>query len=804
MFFKMLKNDLKQHKGLNIILFIFIVCSSVISVVAANLMYMEMQGRKQTDEITNVANVTVDASVGMGHFEEKKDDLNNWIQSSDLVQDGEIKEYIRLIDDEVSINGRYTSEDGFPEHKTFNLSTMSKKINLIYNDSDNPFRLDTGEIAISMDMAKMACVKRGDTIRITTQMGSVYEFKIAEIYKRPSVDQNEELLISDVDFEMLKSEYPYRFYRLLLNVQNINFKNRIGDELRDQNMVKSCNSWAYTPGIDGNYTVVVAISYFLVIMSVVVILIMLITIRFMMLAAIKQEEKEIGMMRAIGVDSWRYRWMFAATYLVFAIVGGIIGIVAGVPLSRYAICQFCQDLIVKDHNMVIYIALAVSIFLIIMIILFAALMMRRINKISVIETIHGYCGGERFGKLTRINLYNSKKQKVPTFLAFGNVINEFKKYIFLIITYMLAVIVLLTAFYVKSSLLSKDYSKNFLMLNYDFEFEMYGDLADYYFQKGGYYEGAYKLMVEDANKAGVPVKFRYMKITYADIIRGDKDDIPINFLSGDTYNKLIPLRKGGTLPVKSNEAIMSYFTAKNEGIKLGDTITIELKEYDDDSIGTHKVQRDFIITGFFDIMENNSAAVIVGKEYQGAEHNNTYITDLWLDAPESEKAAYIDKLRDLFGDEYIKDFDETVKDGFSYINVYIDALKVFLSVMIAFILYLNTLLYSTVDLARETPSVAVLKCVGFSDKDIRKWHMIRMLIILILGFIAAYILEETVINLVASKAFEIFGITGFHFVPAAIDKYVIIPVIIFTIVLVALRICLRKVKHINIWNIREE
>ena len=45
MFFKMLKNDLKAQKGLNIILFFFIISASVISVIATNLMNKEFVGR---------------------------------------------------------------------------------------------------------------------------------------------------------------------------------------------------------------------------------------------------------------------------------------------------------------------------------------------------------------------------------------------------------------------------------------------------------------------------------------------------------------------------------------------------------------------------------------------------------------------------------------------------------------------------------------------------------------------------------------------------------------------------------------
>ena len=89
MFFKMLKNDLKAHKGLNIILFCFIVGASVISVVAANLMYTEIVGRPKTDKINNVANIVINTSIGMGKFEEKKQALYDWMNDSSMIEEGE-------------------------------------------------------------------------------------------------------------------------------------------------------------------------------------------------------------------------------------------------------------------------------------------------------------------------------------------------------------------------------------------------------------------------------------------------------------------------------------------------------------------------------------------------------------------------------------------------------------------------------------------------------------------------------------------------------------------------------------------
>ena len=182
MFFKMLKNDLKAHKGLNIILFIFIICSSIISVIAVNLMYAEISGRKTTDEVSRVANIRINCNVGMGSFDEKGAALDEYMQSSDMIIDGEVIEFISRLDDEVSIDGRYASDDGFPDHYSLHMTTQPKKINLLYNDDDKPFTVEPGCIAVSIDFADMTGIKRGSRIQITTEMGNIYEFTVSEIY----------------------------------------------------------------------------------------------------------------------------------------------------------------------------------------------------------------------------------------------------------------------------------------------------------------------------------------------------------------------------------------------------------------------------------------------------------------------------------------------------------------------------------------------------------------------------------------------------------------------------------------------
>lgn len=808
MFFKMLKNDLKAHKGLNIILFIFIISASIISVVAANLMYTEIAGRARTDKVSNIANVVINANTGAGRMHEKEEALKAWMNESLMVDEGEIKEYVRLVDDNVCINGSYTWEYWFPSHKSFHLTTASSRVNLLYNDNDERFAVGSGCIALSCNLSDMAGIKRGDEIRITTQLGSEYSFKVSEIYKTPFDMNCEELIISDGDFEALKAENPFRSVKLLLRAGNLSYTSSIRNELYElkldgKELVRACTSYEYTPEIDPEYTIVVVISYFLVAMSIMIIIIMMIMIRYMMIAAIRREEKEIGMMRAIGVDSFGYRWMFSATYITFAVIGGAAGITLGQPLARYVIRRFCRNIILRDPLIIQKIGLIVSFGIVFLIIAFSAIMMRRIQKISVVEALHGNNAGERYGGFNRVDLYRSKRTKVPAFLAVSDMVNSFARYSFLIISYMLATVILLTVFNLKSTILSRDYQKSFLQLERDFCFFFYDEIGDYYYQKGGDREGATALFVEDMNREGVPVSIRYMKGQSVMILRNGHENIGARLWFGDTNNEDLPLRDG-KLPLCENELIISYYTAKKEGLKIGDSLRLLLLEYDDDRIGTHEIEKDFIITGFMDMMEEGYPEMVAGAEYTGAYDPLYCLTNIRLDAPESEHPAMIKRLQEKFGDMNIQEFEKYTRYNFSYIVDPIDALKLVFTVMIALILALNTMLYTTVDLVGETPAIAILKCVGFSERDIRKWQMTRMLIVLAVSVLLGFLTEYIAVDPIAGAVFETFGNTGKHFVPDLFENLLVIPGIIMIIGIVVMRICVIKTKKINLWSIREE
>ena len=102
-------------------------------------------------------------------------------------------------------------------------------------------------------------------------------------------------------------------------------------------------------------------------------------------------------------------------------------------------------------------------------------------------------------------------------------------------------------------------------------------------------------------------------------------------------------------------------------------------------------------------------------------------------------------------------------------------------------------------------TVGSLTSTGFSTLLLISTSMFNLLQrIIIFAYILGVIGEYTIVDRFAGAVFGTFGVTRFHFVPAVLDGLVIVPAVVLGIGLIAMRVCLIKVKGINLWNIRED
>lgn len=803
MFFKMLKKDLKLKKGLNVVLFIFMTVAYILVVASSIQVYAHLAGKERTYEICNASDLWIVNCSSVGNREQSTEKIVDWLEDRSEVTQVTTGEMIRFTNEtidfenyEEDLNASFFEIGHYITKQTF-------EQNLVYDLNDNPFYVENGCIAVSQTIQDMTGVAVGDQVRITTQMGYTYEFTVSHFFKDPMPLTFQRYILSDADYEVIAAQSPMKMDTFELQLTQ-------GTEpflfLSDYAKAEMGILTAFAVRdnhTDDTYIIMYVVSVFMIALSIFMILIICMTIRFTMISAIKEEEKEIGMMKAIGVDSIGFRWLFAAKYIAFCVVGGIIGIFAGIPLAKIMLILFSKNTILPGMNVMMAISIISVACMIGVMILFTMLVMRRIENISVMDAIHGETKGERFGKISGLYLHKRRKMPIPLYLAMSDITNRLKRYVFLIIAYTLGITVILCTVHLKNSVMSEEFCKYQLTTKIDFYIDFPEALAEHYISKTGSETGMFDLINEELKSAGIPAAIYYDYATFGETTMEDGEEREICMLYGAVDTEEMTYREG-TAPKLANELAISYFTAKEKGLEAGDKITITYYELAEDNINQKKVTKEFVITGFFDYIEQGTTTAIMGNAFDGGYKASYFVIKEEIDAPESQKDMYIEKIKNLYGDNAVKTTEEFLNYYMYEYNMILTLVEYVLSGIVIFVFVLITSLYSSVLFEEEIPSIAMLKSLGFENNSVKAWQLLRMGILLAISIVAGNILVNTAGQFLITQLFGFVGLTGFTFIIEPVTTYILVPFLVCVVILVTMILRLRSVKNVEIWKIREE
>ncbi len=806
MFFKMLKNDLKCKKGLNIIIFLFIAIASVLVFVGSVQIYSNLARSTTAEKMCRPSDFILGA---VNYYSDNEDDYKSiepFLDTHDNVKEWTKTRMFRVNSRSVDFPD-FDEEKGYSEKNTSFFSMLPRDFDLVYDLNDKPFYVPNGCIALSVSTRDETGVKIGDKVRYTSETGNIYELEVCNFFKNNSIKYLERFIVSDDDYEVLSAGKVNSDTVYCIRMNKCDY-GRIEALFRDMENDESIKAGYY--GIANAITfsdelmITELISLFVIITSIFLITIIFMTIRFTMVAELKNEEKEIGMMKALGVDSLRFRWLFAAKYIAFAAVGGIIGIAAGLPLSSNVVNMFGPDCILPERWQMILIGVVSVSVIILLMIFFSLLVMRRINKISVIDAIHGENHGERFSKSAPMFLHRRKRMSVPIFLGLSDVLGRFKRYIFLVIAYTLGAAIVLLVFNVRNSCISVEYTKTWLIHTLDFELDLSNDFYDDISKeadKNG--ENINDVLNRRMAENNIPAHIEYFYATdgemeYKDTIKS------FNVLWQKGQPEKFDYRKGGRAPKLANEAAMSAFTAEKLGVQIGDVLKIKIEENNEDKTGLELKEKEIVITGIFDYMENGYPVLIMGDEYDEGYKYGTNWTGWVIDAPRSEHPAVLDQLREVFGSEIVMDQRQALLNSMDRFDKLFEVLEKVMTSVVVFVLILITYLYVNIFISEEASETALLKSMGFLGGTVKRAYIIRMAVLVVISVI----LGEIIIWSLGSKLFNLFlrqyDATGLKFFFEFPISFVLIPALIAGTVLLTTWATSRGVRNIEIWKISEE
>ncbi|MBR5372016.1 MAG: ABC transporter permease [Oscillospiraceae bacterium] len=813
MFFRMLKKDLKESRGLNIILILFMVIAATLASAGTLLVFTDTHGVAVSRERCNAADGCIVYEPMEGEIGKAPERLIRKIRQ--CVPDAEIawQELIPVNTSNLDFDCRDMVRMRSMSHSMY-LSTVPEEQDLVYAEDDSPFYLESGQIAVTRQFARNTGIQLGDALRITTQMGRQYEFTVAVIAKDPTKEWQTRFFVSDPDYALFCKENPHR--RILVSIRDpflhtdsffegVDPLYALSDKLYEDPVIKEhLRDLSADCHIVSNYALIsMLIAAFLVIAVFFMLIIISFTLRFSIRSAVKKEERELGIMKALGTDSVSFRWLFAAKYITFAMIGGTVGFFAGIAAGKFLIGQFFYKLSYTISVWEMLPSLLAAVMITAIVILFIFLALRRIDKIHVIDVITGENRSESVKHAGRFRLTRRKKMSVPLFLAISDILAKFRRYVLPVIAFTAGSLLVMFSIQLRETVISTEFLKSYYTVtDADFGLDLSKDLRNRMSMNTGRLDLVERNINKEFEKAGIPAELDIAMMSYSSFIT-DRGTVS-GQLVYDTHPERMRILDGGQVPQLKNEVLMDRYTAESLGCGIGDTIRVKYDKYSEDGLSASSQTEEFVITGFVDrLAAMNNTEVITSAEFSGAVLTGYCAAGFRIDAPESEKAGYAAKIAELFPDESIApirvggDFLAGYDILFSFVR---DAMVV----IVAFVLIFLSVMYQTIFMKEEENEAAMLKSCGIEDGSVKRWQFLRMMILFVGSQILAAVLMPTAVTWGCTSLFRgIVGLTSWRFTGSALPCVIWCAAI--TVLMAAAEwIVLRGVDKIEIWRIRNE
>ena len=190
--------------------------------------------------------------------------------------------------------------------------------------------------------------------------------------------------------------------------------------------------------------------------------------------------------------------------------------------------------------------------------------------------------------------------------------------------------------------------------------------------------------------------------------------------------------------------------------------------------------------------------------FEGAAEAGRMIVGSKIDAPDSLKDECIEQMREMYGHSSIRNKNEEIDYSLSgYGAVYSTILMLFIP-MILILMIMVTVLYQSVNMVDETPDIALLKCGGFTNGNVKAWQLIRSTMISIGSSILAILLVNTAIAFGLKKLFFNLGyILNYHSNQDVFRFYIVLPILITVIIDFITYLTLKRVDDMEISKIRD-
>lgn len=786
MYWNILKRDIKRKKTMNVILLLFTILAAVFVASGLNNVVTVMNGTDYFFEKAGIKDYVLFTQNGDGGVEQI-------LKTSGCVKDYSMEKCIWGTNGDIT----YQGEKLKVKNNTLLIQSLdTTQFHYFLEDNQELTEIADGEIYITAGSFARNDMHVGDTIRI--QMKNTDKtFRVAGEIKDALLGSdlmgNTRLLLSENDFKAYEADKSLEPYLGRIFQVETDDTGTLSAELASATDILFSSERST---IRLSYVMDMILAMLVLVLSICLIIVSFVILKFVITFSIREEFREIGVMKAIGIRNAKIRRLYIVKYLAMAIVGGIVGFFVSIPFGNLLIASVSKKMVLGNEGGYLFNAIGVLAVIGLMV-GFAYLCTGKVRKLTPVDAIRNGQTGERYHKKTIYRLSKSRA-RTPFYMALNDILSAPRRFITIVLPFFICSVFMLGVVMVTSTMQSKS-----MITCFGKESDIY--ITDPKMMKPvlvdkdqePVLQENYQAIADELEAAGMPVDKVSMEVWYKYACEANGKLYSVLFQQNTETHTTDYTYEKGTPPQNAYEIAITPMIADQLGVDIRDTVTIDF--------GTEK--RDCVVTALFQTMNQLGK---VGRLHEEAPTSMKYSTTMpgfqvdFLDHPdEKEIRTRVKKIKELYGITGVFDAAGYCVDCMG-VGDTMDTVCLLLLAITGIVVILVTVLMERSFISTEHGQIALLKAIGFSNRSIFWWHVIRFMLVAGFAEILAVVLTRPITKLWCDPIWAMMGAANVDYYFSPVKIILIYPGIVLAITWIAVSVTafhIRRIRGTDIVNV---
>jgi len=261
--------------------------------------------------------------------------LKQWSDTRSLAADQQVVEMISIDGSLLFLGSGTESEENSIMDIGFVMQNDS--FDFLLDTENRIIELSQGEIGVPIYYAEQKNVKIGDQVRVKNDTEE-YTYTVSTLVRdaqmNPAIVHSKRFLLNDADYQELRQDFNEVEYLIEFRLNDTGQLDRFTAEYLSEGMPQQGPAVDYRlfkilNGLSDGIVAAVIIALSLLLMMIAVL-----CLRFTVLAAIEEDYKEIGVMKAVGMPQGNIKRIYLFKYIAIGGTAALSGYIASFSMDR--------------------------------------------------------------------------------------------------------------------------------------------------------------------------------------------------------------------------------------------------------------------------------------------------------------------------------------------------------------------------------------------------------------------------------------------------------------------------------------